>query len=256
MHCECWRRRGTFVVIARSWTAAAVAVIMLLCGTACEKTSTFPTDVHVGFGDGYAVVHQPIRPSHIGVVVLPSYGHQVSELVDQGWSKLADTQHFVAIYPVRGGSWNAGLCCGDASAKNRDDVAWLAGVIAALRARFGLTTIVLAGYSNGAMMAERLVAERPDIARRVAVWGGAPEMPRPGRWTGYIASYHGSTDQTVPQAGGVRTIIGHRVTIRAGTDIRRWLVGASIHLVMVKGAGHEPVAGWPAIAWRELDQAF
>jgi poly(3-hydroxybutyrate) depolymerase len=235
--------------------AVALALMLLMGGTSCGKAAPAPAvraDAQIGFGDGYAVVHSPIRPSRIGVVVIPSYDHQASELVGQGWSKLADARHFVAIYPVRGGSWNAGLCCGAASVQNRDDVTWLASMIADLSVRFGLKTIFLVGDSNGAMMAERLVAEKPGIARRVAVWGGAPEMPLSGRWTGYIASYDGSEDKMVPHAGGVSSIIGQRVLIRAVTDLPRWLIGASIKLVTVKGARHSPVAGWPEIAWHEL----
>jgi poly(3-hydroxybutyrate) depolymerase len=235
-------------------TLSAIAVVVMLLGgaTACGAKSPPVADTRMTLGNGYVIVHAPARHDPIGVVVLHSYENEPRELVKQGWSKLADSRRFVAIYPARGSSWNAGLCCGGASAQKRDDVAWLAAVIAAVRARFALKTIFVAGNSNGAMMAERLVAERPDITRRLAVWGGAPEMPRAGRWRGYIAAFDGSKDKTVPAAGGASRFGGKRVIIRPANQIRHWLIGASVHLVRVKGAGHRPVAGWPALAWREL----
>jgi poly(3-hydroxybutyrate) depolymerase len=127
-------------------------------------------------------------------------------------------------------------------------------VIAKVRSRYGLTKILLAGNSNGGMMAERLVAEQPDITRRVAVWAAAPEMPKAGQWTGYLAAYDGSRDTTVPYAGGESFIGGQDVTIRPVSATVNWLIGATVHAVTVKGAGHGPVADWPAIAWRELNR--
>jgi poly(3-hydroxybutyrate) depolymerase len=57
-------------------------------------------------------VHIPASRGQVGVVVLHSYRNDYAEPIRQGWSSLADKQHFVAIYPDRGSSWNAGLCCG------------------------------------------------------------------------------------------------------------------------------------------------
>ena len=209
-------------------------------------------DTRIGYGLGDAMIHVPLHHDRIGVVVLHSYGHGSGELVRQGWSTLSDSQHFIAIYPARGESWAAGLCCGRASVANRDDVSWLTTVIDNVRSKFGLTTIYLVGNSNGGMMAERLVAERPDITDRVVVWAGAPEMPRPGHWNGTIVAHDGFNDRTVPRTGGLSIIGRRKVFIRPVSVTSRWLIGASVRTVTVPGAGHNPVANWPELAWNAL----
>jgi poly(3-hydroxybutyrate) depolymerase len=84
------------------------------------------------------------------------------------------------------------LRTGPASTANRDDVDWLSTVITTLRVKYGLNRILIAGNSNGGMMAERLVSERPWLSSRLAVWGAAPEMPKPGRWTGIATIFDGT----------------------------------------------------------------
>jgi polyhydroxybutyrate depolymerase len=223
------------------------------CGQGVRTQTRLTPDNWIRFGNGVAVVHVPAHPSRVGVVVLPGLAEGPSFLIRQGWSKLADREHFIAIYPVRGGSWNAGLCCATASEQNRDDVTWLTAVISDVRRKFGITTILLSGNSNGAMMVERLVAERPGISRRVVIWAGAPEMPKPGRWSGRITIYDGFEDRTTPHTGGVSRIGGHAVEIRSFSETSRWLIGAAVRTVIVPGAGHLPEANWPEIAWRELN---
>jgi poly(3-hydroxybutyrate) depolymerase len=209
-------------------------------------------DTMIAFGNGATLIHVPIHYDRVGVVVLHSLDHGAGELVDQGWSKLSDAKHFIAIYPVRGDSWGAGLCCGYASVSNRDDVIWLTTVIDDVRRRYGLTKVYLVGNSNGAMMVERMLAERPDITDRAAVWAGAPEMPRPGFWNGTIVAFDGSKDTTVPRGGGVSLIRRRAVLIRPLSATSHWLIGASVQAVTVPGAGHKPASDWPLLAWQAL----
>jgi poly(3-hydroxybutyrate) depolymerase len=128
-------------------------------------------DVQLSVAGGSVGIHVPAVHGSVGVVLLHSLDNDASEPVAQGWSKASDKYGFVAIYPDNGGtSWNAGLCCGPAMAANRDDVTFLTTVIAQMKARYQLTTIYISGYSNGGMMAERLVVERPTLTRRIALW--------------------------------------------------------------------------------------
>ena len=194
----------------------------------------------------------PVKRTTIGVVVLHSYGHTDTEPVREGWTAAADRYGFVTLYPYRDSSWNAGLCCGSAVAEQRDDVAWLAATITSAVRRYGLTAVYLAGVSNGAMMAERLVAERPEISSRFVSWGGAPELPSPGRWSGIGVLYSGALDQTVPPAGGTRTIGGRFTVIRPGSATQTWLPSARLQSVVVPGGTHIPPSNWAVLAWRAL----
>ena len=173
---------------AKSLTAllaiAVIAALLASCGAAAPVPVQTSRDDHSVVADGDVIVHVPAHHSDIGVVVLHSLGSSAAEPPEQGWSRLSDSKGFVGIYPERGDSWNAGLCCGAAAAENRNDVVWLARVIAEARSNYGLKTFYLAGFSNGGMMVERLVVERPEVSQCFAVWGAAPEMPKAGDWPG------------------------------------------------------------------------
>ena len=200
-------------------------------------------------GDGQVSVHVPAHPSSIGVVVLHGFLETVAIPVTQGWSASSDRHGFVAIYLGRGDSWNAGLCCDSASAAKRDDVSWLVAAIDIVRSKFGLKTIYLAGNSNGGMMVERLVAERPSVSNRFAVWAAAPEMPVAGYWTGDGNLFAGTDDLIIPRQGGRVVIGGVIAPIGPASSTGRWLKGAQLRQTLIPGQGHAPPADWPELAW-------
>jgi poly(3-hydroxybutyrate) depolymerase len=183
------------------------------------------------------------------VVVLHSRGKDWREPAVGGWSALADARRFVAVYPVApDGSWNAGLCCGPASMVGRDDGRYLAEVIADARRRWPVQRVYLAGTSNGGMMVERLVAERPWLTARAAVWGSAPQMPRPGRWSGRLWIGHGAGDTVVPW-GGAPSVAWCGCPIRPAQATRTYLPAARLGGHLYAGVGHAAPAWWPAAAW-------
>jgi poly(3-hydroxybutyrate) depolymerase len=233
---------------------SAALASLLLVGLTAQCGGAVTRDEVVKFNGGYAVTHVPATHSRVGVVVLHSYLRSASELVEQGWSTLADKENYVAIYPFRDASWNAGLCCGTGAHTNRDDVAWLTNVITTLKAKYGLDRIYLAGNSNGGMMAERLVAERPWISDRIAVWGTAPEMRISGHWSGKATIFGGEEDKTVPWAGGKSYIGGVNVTIRSVRSTSNWLIGAHLTYIQVPDVAHNPRPGWPELAWAQLSR--
>jgi poly(3-hydroxybutyrate) depolymerase len=235
------------------WLGWVTAVLCLL-GTSLLAACAKPVaqDAYLTFGDGGVHVHVPAKHGSIGVVVLHSLHHTYTEGIDQGWSKLADEKGFTAIYPGRDGAWNAGLCCAGAATTERDDVSWLTNVINTTKDRYHLKKIYLVGNSNGGMMVERLLAERPYLSDRFAVWASAPEMPTPGRWYGTGIIFDGVKDKTVPRAGGRSYIGGHATIVRPASATKNWLVGANLRQIVVPGAGHVPEPGWPTTAWREL----
>ena len=217
------------------------------------RTTKPAHDDGISTSGGFVEVHVPGDHTRVGVVFLHSLNHTWHEATVLGWSSVSDAYGFVGIYPDRvGEAWNAGLCCSDAAATNRDDVGWLKGVIADMKTRYGLTTIYLAGFSNGGMMVERLVAEDPSITDRFAVWGAAPEMPTAGHWSGKGFIYDGGNDTTVPWRGGVSTILGKTYLIRPAQATGSWLIGADLSGHLVPGYGHSPEPGWALLAWHQL----
>jgi poly(3-hydroxybutyrate) depolymerase len=233
-----------------------LAILLLMALTAAPVALSWsPTKAQeqsFDYQDGSVFVHVPAHASDIGVLVLHSLGHTAIEPVAQGWSATSDRHGFVALYPQRGNSWNAGICCGIAAATSRDDVSWLATIVQMARVKYHLKTIYLAGFSNGGMMVERLVAEQPAISDRFAVWGAAPEMPTPGQWFGVGNLFQGSKDLFVPAAGGVVSFDGVTNRIRPAIATPDFLVGADLRTFVQNGFGHPPPSSWPEMAWAAL----
>ncbi len=154
------------------------------------------------------------------VVALHAGGSDARAMADYtGLDALADDGRTVVAYPqgdrrVSGLlTWNAGHCCGNAMLRNVDDVSYVRGLIALLRARFGLPAgaVYLAGLSNGAMLAYRLAASAPqEVAGVIAVAGTAATTPLPAGARLRILHVHGDDDQHVPWLGGTgqRTLSG------------------------------------------------
>lgn len=243
----------------RRFLLLALTAVLVTAALAAGRTearslpvAATASDVGVEAADGRLTVHVPAKPTTVGVVVLHSYAHTEAEPVQQGWSAASDRYGFVALYPFRDGSWNAGLCCGTGSVQNRNDVDWLDRTLRAARDRYGLTSLYLAGFSNGGMMAQRLVAERPDLGSRMVTWGASPSMPAPGRWPGLGVLYSGRGDATVPIDGGEVLVGGRPTRIRPMRTAGEWLQAARLQVVVAEGNGHTPPPWWPDLAWRAL----
>lgn len=201
---------------------------------------------------------------------------------------VADREGFLAVYPDGVGvgplhTWNAGpYCCGLAARLDVDDVGFVAAVIDDLAARVSLDTagVVVAGHSNGAMMAMRFASERPELVvavvavGAVAAPGQVPATPVPMLQIHSVddprALYEGGegppfpgTDSTVVHVGVMQTLTAWAaangcdgttiesdpVVAESGHTVTRveW-AGCEEPLVHLRltGAGH----GWPGSAVR------
>jgi polyhydroxybutyrate depolymerase len=93
-----------------------------------------------------------------------------------GFSRLADRENFIALYPEGIGifgllqHWNAGHCCGKAAHDGIDDVGYLAATIAEVSKRLAVDRrrIYMVGFSNGGMMTHRFAAEQTDLLAAAA----------------------------------------------------------------------------------------
>ncbi len=155
------------------------------------------------------------------VVVIHGAFSTAKEIEKQsGFSKLADHEGFIAVYPEGMGifgflqHWNAGHCCGKAAADNIDDVGFIAAVIDDVAARLSvdLDRIYMVGFSNGGMLTYRFAAERSSVVAAVApmaasIGGRASAdiplwvLPKPAAKVPVIV-FHGLDDDSVPYLGG------------------------------------------------------
>lgn len=94
-----------------------------------------------------------------------------------GFSKKADEEGFIVIYPYGTGSfdkklltWNTWDCCGYADKKNINDVDFIKAVIAKIILKYSVDDkrIYAAGLSNGGMMCYLLACELPEYFAAVA----------------------------------------------------------------------------------------
>jgi poly(3-hydroxybutyrate) depolymerase len=103
--------------------------------------------------------------------------------------------------------WNSGFCCGSGWVSKTDDVLLIKTLITETSATYGIKAenTFLVGFSNGAFMAQRFVAERPElIGGIVAASGtiGTTKISIEPKAAVPILLMHGKKDKTIPFLGG------------------------------------------------------
>jgi polyhydroxybutyrate depolymerase len=125
-----------------------------------------------------------------------------------GLGALAQDRRFIVVFPQAYGyarQWNAGVCCGDASAEGVDDVAFVARIIDAVATEYPIDAdrVYVGGFSMGGTMANRLACDLADRLAAVATVPGTfyATSCRPSRPVSIIA-LHGTGDTKMPYDGG------------------------------------------------------
>jgi polyhydroxybutyrate depolymerase len=156
------------------------------------------------------------KPGRPLVLVLHGWGGSAAgiERRTRGtFDELADRDGAVVAYPEALGDprrWNDGWDMGQRGVAPPDDLRFLAVLIDALTAEFGVdrTRVFASGLSNGASMVYRLACERPELVAAVAPVSGS--MPRDlvrasaqGAPVS-ILGMHGTEDHMVPFDDSIR----------------------------------------------------
>lgn len=214
------------------------------------------------------------RPAHLsvpGAVVVVLHGgggSAASAEAAYGWDRAAEEHGFVVAYPESDrASWNAGTCCGQASARNVDDVGFVVGVaqqvareVSADPARTYLT-----GFSNGAMLSYRIACETGGVFAAVAPVSGTQLVPCADPRPVSLLAIHGTADTSVPYQGGPGEGVGDVDGPSAPSVNQRWRdidrcdapteetsgvitrssancpEGRTVELITIAGGGHH----WP-----------
>ena len=129
-------------------------------------------------------------------------------------SALKDAYGFILVAPdgtrEDGGNrprfWNASAACCNFAGSTVDDVAYLTGLIDAVKADYAVDDkrVYLFGHSNGGFMAYRMAHEHGDAIAAIASLAGAdqsrprPEPPEPV----HVLQIHGTADTAIPYEGG------------------------------------------------------
>ncbi len=201
------------------------------------------------------------------VLALPGV-RQTAALAEQlqGWDRYAAADLAVVVYGSSyGGGWDAGTCC-VVDRPAVDDVAYLDGVLNRVLASHGVdrTRVLLAGFSNGGMMAYRYACERSSRIAGLAVVAAtlAYGACRPTSAVGVLA-VNGGRDETVPLAGTAYSTKLHARLAPPAQALLPWRriasgLGVPVDLVVVRRLQHH----WPtarsagfdgtALVWRFL----
>ena len=193
------------------------AVALLLAADASPLSpGDYSRTVQVDGSERSYLVHVP--PQYVAdsptPVVLAFHGGGANARNMVGFSGLnqkADQSGFIAVYPEGTGrlermlTFNAGNCCGQAAARNVDDVAFVRHVLDDLEriANVDRRRVFATGMSNGAMMAYRLASEMSDRIAAIAPVSGpmGTKDCRPGRAVS-VMHFHGDADEFAPFPGG------------------------------------------------------
>ena len=201
--------------------AALCAAVLLALGAhpGCAAEAKGKDTLHSLRHDGRArtyLVHLP--PAYDGVRNLPAvlvfhggggHGEQMAKMT--GFSRKADREGFIAVYPNGSGrwqnrflTWNAGNCCAYAYENGIDDVGFVRSLIGRLRTDYAVDPrrIYVTGISNGGMMSYRLACELADLVAAAGPVAGTQNIEcRPSRPVSLIA-LHGTADLHVRYTGG------------------------------------------------------
>lgn len=145
-------------------------------------------------------------------LIINFHGYTDDPTKQEEYSKMSEhavANGYIVAYPTGTGlapSWNAGTCCGVASATNVDDVAFTSAIIDAVaqNACIDRAKVYAVGYSNGGFLAHRLACELSDKIAGVASVAGvmgiddcSPTRAIP------VLQIHGSSDLTVSYGGNL-----------------------------------------------------
>ncbi|HUJ63242.1 MAG TPA: PHB depolymerase family esterase [Kofleriaceae bacterium] len=131
----------------------------------------------------------------------------VQEAVLTAMSPAADAEGYIVIYPYGTGtplSWNAGACCGTATATNVDDIGFVKDLLALAEQRLCIdpARVYATGMSNGGFLSHRIGCELADTFAAIAPVAGVDGMPtcNPSRPVP-VMEFHGTADPLVPYNG-------------------------------------------------------
>jgi polyhydroxybutyrate depolymerase len=97
--------------------------------------------------------------------------------------------------------WNAGGCCGKAKAQQANDLQFLEDLALQVRRRLCIDHLMVAGHSNGGMMAMRWTCEGTGVDAVFSA-SGPLVIPKCEGTTTPVLAWHGTADPVVPFHGG------------------------------------------------------
>ena len=165
------RRGRVIVVIALLSISALLVSCYFYFLTPVDRKSIWQSSNSISH-DGRERSYRVVTPrnyqqevDHPLVIMLHGYRDRGKQIeFYSGMSNLAEQENFIALYPEGlSRSWNGDFCCGRAWQNNVDDVGFIETLVEQVTKDYQVDTekIFVAGFSNGGILAQKLVNERP-----------------------------------------------------------------------------------------------
>ncbi len=238
---EAVRGKGRHIGASRfaSWCVRALALILAPAIMGCPADSSFPVQAfkHNDIIRTYRVYvpedYDPQQRYALVVMLHGAGGTGLTTAEATEFNKLAEREGFIVAYPDGiARQWNDGraYAISEQLLGIIDDVGFIVALAEHLQATYAIDAArtYAAGFSNGAMMAERLACEASDHFAAVAAVSGSlsvayadaapPGAPLP------IMLIHGTDDSVIPYEGGYvigSTFMG--VVIPVEDAVRVWV---------------------------------
>jgi len=145
-------------------------------------------------------------------------------------------------------TWNAGGgCCGDAARLKTDDVSYIESFIREMikTREIDPKRVFILGYSNGSMMAYRLMCEKGNVAGVLAISGPLMVDACPNASGVNVLHIHGRLDDNVPVEGGYGSKSRAKIKWNSVSNTEQMLksAGTNVSVKILPDAGH----GLPSI---------
>lgn len=150
-----------------------------------------------GVTRNYIVYAQPGISGKVPALVVLQ-GANAATSVEIGRDDLipfANAGQLVLVYaqPVKE-SWNAGACCESAQAQGINDVGFIDQLVTTIQGQSDVSSVYLAGYSNGGKLAYDVVCSNPGLVKAFAVIAATPTAPCPDGAPVSLVTMDGTND--------------------------------------------------------------
>ena len=161
--------------------ALLLAVFSTLLSSA-DRTVLLSTAKTIDTDDGERAYYQGPIPEQTKRIVIALHGYKdnpkqmayysgLHNALPEGtltvYAKATQSEEYAA-------GWNGKICCGNGLFRDIDDTQFIAGLISQLRAEYGSsdTPVYLIGFSNGAMFAQYVAGQYPELISGVISHAG------------------------------------------------------------------------------------
>jgi polyhydroxybutyrate depolymerase len=167
------------------------------------------------------------------------FGDALGAATHYGWTEKSDAESFFAVFHDGTGrikAWNAGHCCGAPLAFDIDDAGFIAELLDELKQLVNVDArrVYATGMSNGAMLAYRLAAQRPDLFAAIAPVAGtlggqvnaqSPlDVPSPPASPVPVIMFHGTADLSIRYEGGLTDgVAAERIDLSQEECVQYWV---------------------------------